>query len=104
LRAPGRPEPRPACPTTFRRRGRGDVDGMVDTTASFPVLLDLDGTLVDSVFHHVLAWDGALSAYGVAVPLWRIHEAIGMGGSRLVPHLVGHVVDDVDELKEDHEQ
>jgi len=77
---------------------------MVDTTASHPVLLDLDGTLVDSVFHHVLAWDGALSAYGAAVPLWRVHEAIGMGGERLVPHLLGRVVDDVDELKDDHEE
>lgn len=74
------------------------------TTQQPAVLLDLDGTLVDSVFHHVIAWDLALSGAGHAVPLWRVHAAIGMGGSRLVPWLLGRQVEEVDELKDVHEQ
>ena len=56
------------------------------------VLLDLDGTLVDSVYHHVIAWSEALADHGYTVALWRIHAAIGMGGQRLLPWLLrGHV-------------
>lgn len=72
--------------------------------ASFPVLLDLDGTLVDSVYAHVLAWDAALRQFGHEVPLWRVHAGIGMGGDRLVPWLLGHPADEVGELKEAHER
>lgn len=75
---------------------------MADTT--FPVLLDLDGTLVDSVYAHVLAWDEALREAGHDVPLWRIHAAIGMGGDRLVPWLLGRPEPGVDELKQAHEE
>lgn len=53
------------------------------------VLLDLDGTLVDSVYHHVLAWDEALRGAGFEVPLWRVHAAIGMGSTRLVSWVLG---------------
>jgi HAD superfamily hydrolase (TIGR01509 family) len=66
------------------------------------VLLDLDGTLVDSVYQHVLAWDGAFRAAGYEVALWRIHRAIGMGGERLVPWLLGHHVEEGKALREDH--
>jgi HAD superfamily hydrolase (TIGR01549 family) len=72
------------------------------TTAQPAVLLDLDGTLVDSVFHHVIAWDRALADAGMPVPLWRIHAGIGMGGSRLVPWLLGRQVTELDELKDAH--
>ena len=68
------------------------------------VLLDLDGTLVDSVFQHVLAWDAALRAGGYTVPLWRIHEAIGMGSDRLLPWLLGEHVPDADKLSDDHKR
>jgi HAD superfamily hydrolase (TIGR01509 family) len=68
------------------------------------VLLDLDGTLVDSVFHHVVAWSGALHAGGYDVPLWRIHEGIGMGSQRLVPWLLGGHVPEASELSDDHER
>ncbi len=68
------------------------------------VLLDLDGTLVDSVFHHVIAWDLALTEAGHQVPLWRVHAAIGMGGSRLVPWVLGTHVEGIDELKDSHEK
>lgn len=66
------------------------------------VLLDLDGTLVDSVFLHVTTWHQALRAAGRSVPMWKIHEGIGMGGDRLVPWLLGEHVDDMDELKDAH--
>jgi HAD superfamily hydrolase (TIGR01549 family) len=43
-------------------------------------LFDLDGTLVDSVYHHVLAWQEALHTEGIALSVWRIHRKIGMSG------------------------
>jgi HAD superfamily hydrolase (TIGR01549 family) len=44
------------------------------------MLFDLDGTLIDSVYQHVLAWRDALEAEGVEVPVWTIHRKIGMSG------------------------
>ena len=43
-------------------------------------LFDLDGTLVDSVYQHVLAWQEALDAEGIALSVWRIHRRVGMSG------------------------
>jgi len=43
-------------------------------------LFDLDGTLVDSVYQHVLAWKEALDAEGIELSVWRIHRKIGMSG------------------------
>ncbi len=43
-------------------------------------LFDLDGTLVDSVYDHVLAWHSALKSEGIEVSIWRIHRRIGMSG------------------------
>lgn len=43
-------------------------------------LFDLDGTLVDSVYQHVLAWHEALVAEGIELSVWRIHRRIGMSG------------------------
>src|SRR5438045_2879319 len=56
----------------------GGRASMIDT-----VVLDIDGTLVDTNYHHVIAWDRAFRRHEVAVPLWRVHRAIGMGGDRL---------------------
>ena len=53
------------------------------------VLLDLDGTLVDTNYHHGLAWYRAFRAHGIVLPLWRIHRHVGMGGDLLVPALIG---------------
>ncbi|MGH9246961.1 MAG: HAD family hydrolase [Acidimicrobiales bacterium] len=44
------------------------------------VLFDLDGTLIDSVYQHVLAWREALEAEGIEIPVWSIHRKIGMSG------------------------
>jgi len=43
-------------------------------------LFDLDGTLVDSVYQHVLAWHEALQSERIALPVWQIHRKIGMSG------------------------
>lgn len=69
-----------------------------------PVLLDLDGTLVDSVFLHVIAWEEAFRAAGHELPMWHIHAAIGMGGDRLVPRLLGEEPADADSLRQAHEE
>jgi HAD superfamily hydrolase (TIGR01549 family) len=57
------------------------------------LLLDIDGTLVDSTYHHAVAWHRAFRRYGVLVPLWRVHRAIGMGGDRLVSEVAGEQVE-----------
>jgi HAD superfamily hydrolase (TIGR01509 family) len=51
-------------------------------------LFDLDGTLVDSVYQHVLAWREALEASGIELSVWRIHRRIGMSGGLLVNALL----------------
>src|SRR5882724_10940465 len=47
-------------------------------------LFDLDGTLVDSVYQHVLAWREALEKGGIELAVWRIHRRIGMSGGLFV--------------------
>jgi HAD superfamily hydrolase (TIGR01509 family) len=47
-------------------------------------ILDIDGTLVDTNYHHAIAWYRAFRQHGVTVPIWRIHRHIGMGGDQLV--------------------
>jgi len=58
------------------------------------VVIDVDGTLLDSNYHHTLAWARAFEHVGVTVPLWRIHRHIGMGGDMLVPAVAGDAVAD----------
>src|ERR1700746_1091342 len=50
-------------------------------------LFDLDGTLIDSVYQHVIAWRTALTAIGIDLSVWRIHRRIGMSGGLFVPRL-----------------
>jgi HAD superfamily hydrolase (TIGR01509 family) len=54
-------------------------------------LFDLDGTLVDSVYQHVLAWREALEQGGISLSVWRIHRRIGMSGGLLVNALLREV-------------
>ena len=61
-------------------------------------ILDIDGTLVDTNYHHALAWYRAFRQHEIVLPLYRIHRHIGMGGDQLVAALCG---DDVDEEKGD---
>lgn len=51
-------------------------------------LFDLDGTLVDSVYQHVLAWREATQAVGIELPVWRIHRQIGMSGGLMLHALL----------------
>ncbi len=50
-------------------------------------ILDIDGTLVDTNYHHTIAWYRAFRKHGIVLPLWRIHTHIGMGGDQLVEAL-----------------
>jgi HAD superfamily hydrolase (TIGR01549 family) len=56
-------------------------------------ILDIDGTLVDSNYHHVVAWFRAFADHDIVLPLWRIHRHIGMGGDQLVGALCGDEVE-----------
>ena len=56
-------------------------------------ILDIDGTLVDTNYHHALAWYRAFRQHGVVLPIWRIHRHIGMGGDQLVGALCGQEVE-----------
>jgi HAD superfamily hydrolase (TIGR01509 family) len=61
-------------------------------------ILDIDGTLVDTNYHHAIAWYRAFRQHEIVLPIWRIHRDIGMGGDQLVAALAG---DDVEEEKGD---
>jgi HAD superfamily hydrolase (TIGR01509 family) len=50
-------------------------------------ILDIDGTLVDTNFHHAIAWYKAFRQHEIVLPIWRIHRHIGMGGDQLVAAL-----------------
>ncbi len=61
------------------------------------ILLDLDGTLTDSVYQHALAWRKALELGGIQLSVWRIHRRIGMSGGLLAESLAretGHELTD----------
>ncbi|MGY2061746.1 HAD family hydrolase, partial [Nocardia gipuzkoensis] len=58
-------------------------------TESAIAVLDIDGTLIDSNYHHALAWYRALRSVGEIFPVWRLHRLIGMGGDQLVAAVGG---------------
>ena len=64
-------------------------------------LLDVDGTLIDTNYHHALAWYRAFRDKGIVLPVWRIHRHIGMGGDQLVPALVPGIDDALHEVVEE---
>jgi HAD superfamily hydrolase (TIGR01509 family) len=65
----------------------------MDKASAF--LFDLDGTLVDSVYQHVLAWHRALEAEGIKLSVWRIHRKIGMSGGLFTHQLLRELGRDV---------
>jgi HAD superfamily hydrolase (TIGR01509 family) len=72
-------------------------------------LFDLDGTLIDSVYQHVIAWRAALSRLGIDLSVWRIHRRIGMSGGLFVSALLretGRTLseDDITLLQDVHRQ
>ena len=56
-------------------------------------LLDVDGTLVDTNYHHALAWYRAFREHDIVLPLWRLHRHVGMGGDKYVTALAGGEVE-----------
>jgi HAD superfamily hydrolase (TIGR01549 family) len=56
-------------------------------------ILDIDGTLVDTNYHHVVAWYRAFRRHDIVLPLWRVHRHIGMGGDQVVGALAGEDVE-----------
>ncbi|OYN94112.1 HAD family hydrolase [Enemella evansiae] len=66
------------------------------------ILLDIDGTLLDSTYYHALAWQRAFAGVGIETPLWRVHRAVGMGGDLLVTEVAGEQAEEQhgDELRE----
>ena len=52
-------------------------------------ILDVDGTLVDTNYHHAIAWYRAFRQHDKLIPIWRIHRHMGMGGDQLVGELAG---------------
>jgi len=52
-------------------------------------ILDVDGTLVDTNYHHAIAWHRALHAHGHSVQMWKVHRHIGMGGDQILDALIG---------------
>lgn len=72
---------------------------MAETGVSF--LFDLDGTLVDSVYQHVLAWHDALGQEGIDLSVWRIHRRIGMSGGLFANMLLRETGLDLDSARAD---
>ncbi|MGH9791139.1 MAG: hypothetical protein ACRD5W_08025, partial [Candidatus Acidiferrales bacterium] len=72
-----KPETKPRLPKRTRERRAPRKDGPA-------ILFDLDGTLVDSVYQHVLAWREALEKLGIELAVWRIHRRMGMSGGLFV--------------------
>ena len=69
-------------------------------------VLDVDGTLVDTNYHHAMAWYRAFRMHGIQLPMWKLHRHVGMGGDKYVTALAG---DDVekrlgDELRQEWER
>ncbi|MDF2692590.1 MAG: family hydrolase [Labilithrix sp.] len=84
---------------------RGEPQDNLRTDPAF--LFDLDGTLVDSVYQHVLAWKEALDAEGIDLSIWRIHRKIGMSGGLFTNQLLRETglqidVERVERLRELH--
>jgi phosphoglycolate phosphatase-like HAD superfamily hydrolase len=57
-------------------------------------LIDIDGTLVDSNYQHVTAWNDAFRAHGIVIPMWTLHRAVGMGGDRFVAEVAGAEIEE----------
>jgi HAD superfamily hydrolase (TIGR01509 family) len=62
--------------------------------ATTAAILDIDGTLVDTNYHHAVAWFRAFRQHGHVVPVWRIHRHIGMGGDQLIAALLSPEVEE----------
>src|SRR5260370_17444965 len=89
-----------SCPTRSGSRRaeqerRDAMQAQAGNTKRIAFLFDLDGTLVDSVYQHALAWREALEQAGIELSVWRIHRRVGMSGglfaNALFPDTPHHV-------------
>jgi HAD superfamily hydrolase (TIGR01509 family) len=85
-----------------RRNENSDRSTVFEPTARTAFLFDLDGTLVDSVYQHVLAWREALEHLGIDLAVWRIHRRIGMSGGLLVNGLLREIGRRLTKAEETH--
>src|SRR5580692_11207407 len=93
-------------------RGAGRLGAMAEVVPYIEVpapafLFDLDGTLIDSVYQHVIAWRAALAGIGIDLSVWRIHRRIGMSGGLFVHALLRETgrtlsLADIGQLQETH--
>src|ERR1700760_2171847 len=60
------------------------------------IVLDVDGTLLDTNYQHAIAWHRAFREHGYQVAIWEIHRHIGMGGDQLIGSLLGEKAEDAD--------
>jgi HAD superfamily hydrolase (TIGR01509 family) len=60
------------------------------------VILDIDGTLVDTNYQHAIAWHRALREHGHKIQVWKIHRHIGMGGDQILTALIGEEAERTD--------
>jgi HAD superfamily hydrolase (TIGR01549 family) len=66
----------------------------VTSPGTAAIIFDIDGTLVDSTYHHAIAWQRAFDRNDLPIPLWRIHRTVGMGGDKLVAEVAGADVEE----------
>ena len=74
--------------------------------APITIVLDVDGTLVDSNYQHAIAWHRAFRDHGYRAAIWEIHRHVGMGGDQFVKALLGEEAEnaDGDELRDAHSE
>jgi HAD superfamily hydrolase (TIGR01509 family) len=75
---------------------------MSETAGRAGVLVDCDGTLLDTNYLHTIAWSRALRDLGEWAPMNAIHRLIGMGGDHLVPELLGHELEGAEPAHDQH--
>src|SRR6201991_386019 len=87
LAARGDTRSRPRARRLWKGEAMTVQDGLDIQVPQPALLFDLDGTLVDSVYQHVIAWQEALSMCGIQLSVWRIHRRIGMSGGLFIDAL-----------------
>jgi len=88
------PSGRAAFPQHSARPGSGARGAGYPWLMPPVAILDVDGTLVETNYHHAIAWYRAFTQHDVELPVWRIHRAIGMGGDQMISALAGDKVED----------
>jgi HAD superfamily hydrolase (TIGR01549 family) len=82
----------PPAPAAHRVSGLGAAGRLA--TVPPAAILDIDGTLVDTNYHHSIAWYRAFRQHGIVLPIWKIHTHMGMGGDQLVGSLTSKEIDE----------